>query len=82
LPVAEEFSDRWPKFNALCETCRNYGRYVELHVGGLKKDAGGNTYRELTTLTIGTKDHPLLSQRIPKGNLDRAAELIQKQLGE
>lgn len=72
---------QWPRFVALCETCKPYGRHVELHVGELEKDSSGNMVRKLTTLSIGIGERRLLSQRILKGNLDKAAELIERQLG-
>lgn len=72
---------RWPKFDALCDICEGYNRCVELHVGGLVKDAKGNRHRNLTTLVISSGEKKLLTQRIVKGDLDKAAEAIQAQLG-
>lgn len=71
----------WPKFNALCDICKDYARTVELHAGELLKDSKGNAYRNLTTMTISSGERKLLKQRIVKGNLDKAAEAIQNQLG-
>lgn len=71
----------WPKFDALCDICEDYSRNVELHVGGLTKDANGNQRRKLTTLVISSGEKKLLTQRIVKDDLDRAAEAIQEQLG-
>jgi hypothetical protein len=72
---------RWPKFDALCDICAEYSRNVELHTGGLLKDDNGNPRRNLTTLVISSGEKKLLTQRITKGDLDKAAELIQNQLG-
>ncbi len=79
MPDAGEI--QWPKYAALCDASKNYHRHAELHVGKLERNSAGQMSRKLTTLSIGISDRRLLSQRIPRGNLDRAAELIQEQLG-
>lgn len=72
----------WPKFNALCDICEEYNRNVELHTGGLLKDAKGNARRNLTTMVISSGERKLLTQRVIKGDLDKAAEAIQNQFSQ
>ena len=71
---------QWPKFNALYDICETYGRTVELHTGGLTKDDKGNNRRNLSLLVVSSGEKKLVSQRIVKGDLDKAAEAIQTKL--